>query len=228
MRFTAALLPAIAGAMLLSAPAAQAGTVFGTGNSVQVTFDFFDGTNQVQIGEPEVNPAISLSLDTANPTVANGVSYGPGNVLAIAPQGEDDSGIQIFDAKITITNQDTAAFCSSGVPPCPKELWAFEFQFSSGIDISGVTLDPTTAADFQPVGAGLQLLSPTHIEVVVTGDNPAVGDPLTIDLQFPVITPPPPPPVPEPASLLLLGSGLIGLALARRRPKRRRGFGTTG
>jgi hypothetical protein len=69
-------------------------------------------------------------------------------------------------------------------------------------------LDAGTSSDFQPTGAGLQLLSPTEVRVQVTGDAPAQNNKLILDLQFPVVTQ-----TPEPASALLIGAALGGFVL---------------
>ena len=79
-------------------------------------------------------------------------------------------------------------------------------------------MDPTSAADFRPNDTaphdGLQLLSPTRIVVDVTGDAPAMGDKLILDLTFPSA-----PTVPEPSTwaLMLLGFAGLGFAGWRRR-----------
>ena len=79
-------------------------------------------------------------------------------------------------------------------------------------------MDPASAADFLPNDSaphdGLQLLSPTRIVVDVTGDLPAAGDELILDLTFPSV-----PTVPEPSTweLMLLGFAGLGFAGWRRR-----------
>ncbi|HVJ51984.1 MAG TPA: PEP-CTERM sorting domain-containing protein [Aliidongia sp.] len=198
------LVPVIAlGTFIYAGTPAEAGLIGDGTNSVQVLFHFFDGTNET-IGEPETNPITPTPI-------------GPGGAV-IAPGGVDDSEIDISDTSLTIVNDDTAAFCSTGTAPCPGEFWAFEFKFSAGVDITGFSLDAATAALFDPTGTKIQLLSPNDIEVEVSGDNPNVGDILKIDLQFqPTVEP-----VPEPSSLLAVGVGLIGLAaFARGRQPRR-------
>jgi hypothetical protein len=199
-------LVASAAIAILALPAlpAQAGLI-GAGNSVQALFHFnTDPATQMTIGEPETNPPTPTSL-SAPVTIPEGT--------------EDGSSIGFSASEITITNLlPGTPFCSTPTAPCASEFWAFEFQFTGAIDITSATIDPATAADFQPTGTGLQLLSSTDVEVEVTGDSPAMNDPLILDLTFASTTPPPT--VPEPMSVLLLGSGLLALSFLRRRARR--------
>ena len=96
-------------------------------------------------------------------------------------------------------------FCP-GAPPCNNTFAGFGFTFSSGVDITGVSVDPASAADFLPNTTsphmGLQLLSSTDILVDVTGDAPNMGDKLILDVMTTGTTTTP---IPEPASLAFLG-----------------------
>ena len=136
--------------------------------------------------------------------------------------------IAVGDTQITITNNAPSgtAFCP-GAPPCPDTFAGFGFTFSSGVDITSVSVDPASAADFLPNTTsphmGLQPLSSTDILVDVTGEAPNLGDKLILDVTTAGTTPTP---IPEPASLALLASGLIGLLAVGRRASR--GSGVTG
>ncbi len=204
---------AIFSAALLTSSTAFASTVFGTGNSVTVSLDWVLNGSPTTSVEPENGPQ-ALSLDTANPSspicntsTPHCVTYGPGNLLTIAQQPTDGVTIQILDSQIVITNDlGNVPFCSN-TAPCPSEFWAFDFKFSSAINLPGATLNAGTSSDFQPTGLGLQLLSPTEVRVQVTGDAPAQNSSLIIDL-FPAVTQ-----TPEPASAPLIGAALAGLAL---------------
>ena len=125
------------------------------------------------------------------------------------------STISVGDTQIVITN-DLAGepFCSTALP-CSDPFVGFEFVFSSGVDIKGVSVDPASAADFRPNDTaphnGLELLSPTRMVVDVTGDLPAVGDQLILDLSFSSVSPPT---VPEPSTWALMLLGFAGLGFA--------------
>ncbi len=149
--------------------------------------------------------------------------YGPGPVAGPAPIGlggvlfvpgaMDEAAIQVNDTSIVITNKAALPFCSTGLP-CADSFTGFEFQFSSGVDIKGVSVDPTSASDFLPNATsphtGLQLLSPTDILVDVTGDSPNVNDKLVLDLTFATVTTG----VPEPSTWALMLLGFAGLGFA--------------
>jgi hypothetical protein len=124
-----------------------------------------------------------------------------------------ESTISVGDTKIVITNQAALPFCSTTLP-CSDPFVGFQFIFSSGVDITGVSVDPTSAADFRPNHTaphdGLQLLSPTRIVVDVTSDLPAVGSALILDVSFTPVGPP----VPEPSTWALMLLGFAGLGFA--------------
>ena len=130
-----------------------------------------------------------------------------------APNG--GSTIDVEDTRIVITNQLPATFCSDGTSAgaaCTDPFTGFEFLFSSGVDITGVSVD--SSSDFLPNSTpphdGLQLLSPTDILVDLTGAAPAIGGKLILDVSFTPVGPP----VPEPSTWALMLLGFAGLGFA--------------
>lgn len=215
---------AIAAIMLLmqASPPAQAGLIGNGTNTVSALF--FLGAAAAP-SPPYTNPAPSEIEDYQGPM---GPTNSPPPTIPVhfLEGALDLSTIDVGDTTITITNLAPAGmpFCSVTTTPCPDRFTGFAFSFSSGVDITGVTVDPASAADFRPnttaPHGGLQLLTPTDIIVDVTGDAPAINDQLILDV---VTGGTPPPTVPEPASLALLGMGLLGMCSAGMRPRRRRG-----
>jgi PEP-CTERM motif len=124
------------------------------------------------------------------------------------------STISVGDTQIVITNLlPGEPFCSTSLP-CSDVFTGFQFVFSSGVDITKVTVDPTSAPDFRPVSGGLTF-APTAINVNVAGDAPAAGDKLILD----VTTFTPKPPIPEPSTWALMLLGFAGLGFAGYRRK---------
>jgi hypothetical protein len=160
--------------------------------------------------------SMGMTTDTPPPTIP----------VTFLEDALTETTIGVGDTQITITNNapSGSAFCL-GAPPCNNTFAGFGFTFSSGLDITGVTVDPISAASFLPNTTaghmGLQLLSPTDILVDVTGDAPNMGDRLILD----VTTGTTPPPIPEPASVTLLAAGLAGAWSLRPRRKRRANSG---
>jgi hypothetical protein len=206
MRFTTLLGVASVLLVNLANISAQAGLIGNGTNTVSALF--FLGT--AVPSPPYTNPP---------PTEVEG--GGPMLIPAHFPIGvEDEATIDVGDTTITITNEAALPFCS-GALPCADTFTGFAFTFSAGVDITGVSVDPASAADFRPAGVSpLELLTPTDIIVNLVGENPAVGDKLILDVTTAVT---PPPSVPEPSSLALLGVSLAGMWTAGARARRGRG-----
>jgi hypothetical protein len=211
--FVGALSFGLVGAM--GAPA-RAGLVGDGTNSVSALF-FFGAP--AAPSPPYTSPAPSEIEDYNGPS--GPTNSPPPTIPANFIEGALDlSTIVVGDAKITITNlaPPGSPFCTVTRGSCPDAFTGFAFTFSSGVDITGVGVDPASAADFLPNGAGshngLQLLDPTDIIVDVTGDAPAVNDELILDVTTKSVTPPA---VPEPSTWALTLFGFAGLGFARYR-----------
>ncbi len=133
----------------------------------------------------------------------------------------DGATIDVGDKQIVITNQIPATFCSDGVSSgaaCTDVFTGFEFIFSSKVNITGVTVDGASAADFRPnefaPHGGIGPISSTDFIVDLTGAAPAIGDQLVLD----VTTAGSVPPAPEPSTwaMMLIGFAGIGFAAYRR------------
>lgn len=214
--FATAATTTILGMLGLASQPSRAAGLFGAGNTVQVEF-FFGSLSSTPELEDWNEPPL-----TGTPAPLTGIV----NYVQGALSG---STIAVDNAQITISNQlANSPFCSNGVSigaACTDTFTGFKFIFSGSVDITGASVDSSSAGDFLPNSTsphlGLDLVSSQDLQVDVTGDEPAVGDNLVIDLSFPGS--PPPTPTPEPASVLLLGAALTGLAALRGKRRRRGG-----
>jgi hypothetical protein len=197
---------ALCGSLCLVSHPARAGLIGGGTNTVNALF--FLGSHSPADEEFE-------DVQTGPGTfVAGPVIIGAGGVDFV--EGANDlSTIHVGDTAIAITNlaPTSLPFCTLASGPCPDSFTGFEFQFSSGVALTGVTVDPSSAAAFLPLAGGLTF-SATNILLNIAGDGPSPGDQLILDLQF---TPTGPTPTPEPATLSVLAMGIIGLSITRHR-----------
>ena len=120
--------------------------------------------------------------------------------------------ISVADTQIVITNNSDLPFCTVTTGSCPDAFDGFEFVFSAGVNISGVTA--SGAKDFQPISGGLAF-TPTIITANLAGDTPQIGDQLILDLTFPTTA------TPLPAALPLFATGLGAIGLLGWRRKRK-------
>jgi hypothetical protein len=191
---------------LVSAPA-SAGLV-GTGsNTVQAEF---------WLNSTSPPPACGNLCEIQDYNNAGNITNTPLPIIPVAFLQGANSGttISVGDTQIVMTNDLTQPFCTTGLP-CADVFTGFRFIFSSGVDITGVTVDPLSAPDFLPSKTGLQF-SPTEILVDVTGDAPAVGDQLILDVTTGGVAA-----VPEPSTwaMMILGFAGIGFMAYRRNSK---------
>jgi len=199
MRLMAITSAAVALLLAQAAPSAHAGLIGNGTNTVSALF--FLGT--AVPSPPYTNPP---------PTEIEG--GGSTLIPAQFPIGvADEATIDVGDTTITITNQAAVPFCSTATVPCPDVFTGFAFSFSAGVDITGVSVDPASAANFLPAGVSpLELLTPTDIIVNLVGENPTVGAQLILDVTTAV-----PSPVPEPPTITLFAIGLSAMLIGRRK-----------
>jgi hypothetical protein len=203
MRFSTLIAAATALLVIAAAPA-RAGLIGDGTNTVSVNFWIPSSSVPPPLTcDAATNPNCEIETDsTNNPTLMIPANFVQG-VL-------DGVTISVGDTQIVITNiLPNMPFCSTTAVSCPDVFTGFAFSFSSGVDITSVTTDPASAADFRPIAGGLTF-GPTEIFVNVVGENPNAGDKLILD----VTTGGGPPPVPEPSTWALMLLGFAGLGLA--------------
>jgi hypothetical protein len=174
-----------------------------------------DGTNTVTVftwlpsttAPPPTTPNCTVLLCNT-PNYINGMGMSTNSPPPTVPVTfQEDfltlTTIAVGDTKITITNNTPLPFCSVSTTPCPDVFDGYEFEFSSGVHITGVTVDPASAPSFLPIAGGLTFTANT-IDVNVAGDVPNIDDQLILDVSTAAVA------VPGP----IAGTGLPGLILA--------------
>jgi hypothetical protein len=197
-------------ALVISAPVC-AGLVGNGTNTVSVNFWIPSSSVPPPACDGATNPSCENefdSTDSASPTVPAAFVEG---VL-------DGSTISVGDNKIVITNDlPNEPFCSTSLP-CSDVFTGFAFYFSSGVDITDVTVASNSATDFRPISGGLTF-TPTEIFVNVAGEDPSVGDNLILDVTTKTAVA-----TPEASTWMLMLLGFAGLGFVGYR----RGGGTAG
>ncbi len=198
---------------IASAPAARAGLI-GDGTNTVSAFFYINAPATPSGGgcNQSTESFCEQQYDYDSMGMAQYVLTIPAHFVQ-APNG--GSTIDVEDTRIVITNKLPATFCSDGASAgaaCTDPFTGFEFLFSAGVNITGVSVD--SSSDFLPNSTpphdGLQLLSPTDILVDLTGAAPAIDGKLILDLAFTPIGPP----VPEPSTWALMLLGFAGLGFA--------------
>jgi hypothetical protein len=172
-----------------------------------------NGTNTVSalfyLGASAVPVVTSSTAPFTNPAPSEiegpqGPTNPPTIPASFAEGANSGSTISVGGTQITITNLlANSPFCSTPTVACSDVFTGFGFIFSSGVDITGVAVDPASSPAFLPIAGGLTF-GPQDIFVNVVGDNPAVNDKLILDVTTGAAS------VPGP----IAGAGLPGLMLA--------------
>jgi hypothetical protein len=196
-------------AFLMGTTAARANLI-GAGNTVNALF--YLGAHDIADEEPEINATTMMigpsPIGTAGTSFLQGVSDG----------ATIDVGTDPGHSQIVITNEVNLPFCTVTATTCPDSFDGFEFIFK-GTNITGVSVDPASAADFQPITPPALTAATQDILVDVINDNPAVGDKLILDLQFQSV---PAPLIGGGLPIFLVVGGLLfGAKLAERGKKHR-------
>jgi hypothetical protein len=166
-----------------------------------------DGTNTVTVftwlpsttAPPPTTPNCTVLLCNT-PNYINGMGMSTNSPPPTVPVTfQEDfltlTTIAVGDTKITITNNTPLPFCSVSTTPCPDVFDGYEFEFSSGVHITGVTVDPASAPSFLPIAGGLTFTANT-IDVNVAGDVPNIDDQLILDVSTAAVAVPAPSPAP--------------------------------
>jgi hypothetical protein len=141
-----------------------------------------------------------------------------------------DSPIHVGDTQIVIGSNLAAPYCTTS--PCVDLFNGFVFVFSSGVNITHVSIDAVTPSNSPWRNAAISLVSGTEIDVdlnavispalptIIQGDGSnrtdllnELSSTLVLDLSFNGSGGST---VPEPTALSLFGAGLLGLAALRR------------
>ena len=201
---------------MIGAPA-QAGLVGDGTNTVTAFFYFNAPSTPPPVCNDQVDAFCEQQYDFNSMNMKQTVLTIPAQFVQAPSAGVT---IDVEDTRIVITNQLPATFCADGTSAgsaCTDIFTGSEFQFSAGVDITGVSVDASSPPNFLPTDTpngtpphfGLQLLSPTEILVDLTGANPAIGGQLTLDVTTNGTTP-----VPDPSTWALMALGFAGLGFA--------------